>query len=289
MSLCNAFTVDVEDYFHVSAFEGQVDRARWSEYESRVVANTQHLLDLLAQHQVQATFFVLGWVAEHYPQLVRDIDAAGHEIGAHSYWHRLIYRQTPNEFRSDLVRVRDVIAETIGKPVTAYRAPSFSITAESLWALEILAEEGFQIDSSIFPIRHDRYGIPGARQDIHQVQTPHGSIWEFPVSVHRVAGINLPVSGGGYFRLYPLKWTTRCLQKINTQAGRPFVFYVHPWELDPDQPRLPAGTRLGRFRHYVGLSRTEEKLTALLQQFRFSTLSAAIDQTNAALVPRTSA
>ena len=281
MSLCNAFTVDVEDYYHVSAFEADVDRGRWDTYESRVERNTQRLLDLLDEHEVRATFFVLGWIAERSPRLVQEIDSRGHELGSHSYWHRLIYQQTPEEFREDLRRSIQVIEDAIGKPVTTYRAPSFSVTKDSLWALDILKEEGIQIDSSIFPIHHDRYGIPGAKTCLHQVDTPHGPIWEFPVTVHRVAGVNLPISGGGYFRLYPLRWTTHCLGKVNAQSDQPFVFYIHPWELDPGQPRLRAGSQLGRFRHYLGLSKTEHKLAGLLQKFRFDTLSATLAQSQA--------
>lgn len=167
----NVFTVDVEDYFQVSAFEKHIPRDQWDRWESRVVANTHRVLQLLDRHGVKATFFVLGWVGEHYPQLVRDIHACGHEIGSHGYWHRLIYEQTPEEFRADLRRSRDVLQEAAGQPVTAHRAASFSITRQSLWALEILVEEGFLVDSSVFPIRHDRYGIPGADPRLHRLTT----------------------------------------------------------------------------------------------------------------------
>ena len=272
MTILNAFTVDVEDYFQVSAFEKVVCRSRWDQWESRVVANTHRILRLLDRHQVAATFFVLGWVAHHYPQLVRDIQSAGHEIGTHGYWHRLIYQQSPEEFRSDLRLSREVIENAIGRRITAYRAPSFSITRESLWALEILAEEGFLIDSSVFPIRHDRYGIPGARTTIHKIDTRCGPLWEFPATVAKVAGLRVPVGGGGYFRLYPLAWTLHCLTRINRTCQRPFMFYIHPWELDPEQPRIRSGSRLSRFRHYVNLPGNERKLAALLQRFRFGKL-----------------
>ncbi|MCD4726621.1 MAG: polysaccharide deacetylase family protein, partial [Pirellulales bacterium] len=193
----NVFTVDVEDYFQVSAFEKHVRRDQWDQWESRVVSNTHHILQLLDRHHVRATFFVLGWVAQRHPRLVREIHACGHEIGSHGYWHRLVYQQTPEEFRTDLRRSRDALQETLGRPVTAYRAASFSITRQSLWALEILVEEGFLVDSSVFPIRHDRYGIPGAEPGPHRLETPAGSLWEFPPSVARLAGMNLPVGGGG--------------------------------------------------------------------------------------------
>jgi polysaccharide deacetylase family protein (PEP-CTERM system associated) len=278
MPLSNALTVDVEDYYHVSAFEPIVERARWGQYESRVVRNTERLLDLFDKHQVKATFFILGWVAERHPELVQEIDRQGHEIGSHSYWHRLIYDLTPDEFRTDLRQSRDAIEAVIGRRITAYRAPSFSITQQSLWALDILVSEGFEVDSSIFPIHHDRYGIPDAKQHIHQITTAGGNLWEFPASVRRFAGVNWPISGGGYFRLYPLGWTIRGLARLNESLQRPFMFYVHPWEIDEAQPRIPIKNRLSRFRHYVNLSTTFQKLDSLLTRFQFGTMDAVIQQ-----------
>jgi polysaccharide deacetylase family protein (PEP-CTERM system associated) len=274
----NALTIDVEDYFHVSAFEGHIARRDWGRYAVRLVTSTQRLLALLDYYDVRATFFILGWVARRYPRLVREIHDRGHEIGSHSYWHRIVYHMSPAEFRRDLTQSRDVIQDTIGVPVTVYRAPSFSITRKSLWALEILVEEGFRLDSSIFPIYHDRYGIADAPQMLHAVQTPSGPLWEFPPSVFSIARWNMPVSGGGYFRLYPLAWTSYCLAHINRAGGRPFVFYLHPWELDPRQPRLRAGSRLSRFRHYVNLSTTERKLNRLLKTFQFAPLGKVVEE-----------
>jgi len=253
-------------------FEKHVRRDQWDHWESRVEANTHRILRLLDQHGVKATFFLLGWIGERYPQLVRDIHACGHEIGSHGYWHRLIYQQTPAEFRADLRRSREVLEDTIGQRVTAHRAASFSITEKSLWALEILVEEGFLVDSSIFPIRHDRYGIPGAEPRLHCLTTAAGPLWEFPPSVARFAGLNVPVSGGGYFRLYPLRLTLRLLRRINRRERQPFVFYLHPWEVDPGQPRMHAASRTSRFRHYVNLGRNERKLDRLLRRFRFGRL-----------------
>ncbi len=276
MEIINALTIDVEDYFHVSAFEQHIDRCQWDGWLCRVVPNTHRILRLLRRHQICATFFVLGWVAKHYPQLIRDIHDQGHEIGAHGFWHRRIYQQSPDEFREDLRQSRDVLQEIIGRPVVAYRAPSFSITARSSWAWEILAEEGFCYDSSVFPILHDRYGIPDANPAPHQVHTPSGSIWEFPLPVVRFLRWNIPVGGGGYFRLYPLGLTRLLLNRLNRRLRRPFVCYVHPWELDPGQPRLRCGSRLSRWRHYVNLSSTESKLDALCRWFRFGPLSAVI-------------
>ena len=276
MDLVNAFTVDVEDYFQVSAFEKDIARDQWSQHTSRVVANTHRILDLLARHDVKATFFVLGWVADRFPQLVRDIHGAGHEIGSHSHEHRLIYNQTPDQFRDDLRRSRNAIQDACGASITAFRAPSFSITKKSLWALDILAEEGFLVDSSIFPTHHDRYGIPDAEPRFHRIDTSAGPLSECPPSVVRFCRLNLPVSGGGYFRLYPLPWTIHCLRRIN-QAKQPFVFYIHPWEVDPDQPRLAAGSRISRFRHRVNLRTTERKLDRLLREFRFGRLSREVE------------
>ena len=283
--LLNAFTVDVEDYYQVSAFEAHIDRTEWDHHESRVVGNTHRVLDLLARHGVRGTFFVLGWVAERYPKLVQEIQQSGHEIGSHGYWHRLIYRQSPEEFRADIRQSRDVLQSLTGRRVIAYRAPSFSITKRSLWALEILAEEGFRVDCSVFPIRHDRYGIPDSPLGIHEIETPAGRISEFPSSVARFFGARLPVSGGGYFRLFPLAMTLRCLAAINRKAGEPFMFYIHPWEIDPDQPRLAIGSRLTRFRHYVNLAQTEAKLDTLLHRFRFGRVCDVVETARTALRP----
>ena len=272
MSMLNALTVDVEDYFQVTAFERHIDRRDWDGFPSRVVANTRKLLRLLELNDAPATFFVLGWVAHRFPHLVREIHRAGHEIGSHSYWHRLIYELTPDEFRADLRQSKAVIEDIIGEPVTAFRAPSFSITQKSLWALDVLASEGFMCDSSIYPVYHDRYGIPNAERRPHQIDTPSGPLREFPPSVVRIGRMNLPVSGGGYFRLYPLAWTVRSLKRVNRHQ-QPFMFYIHPWELDPEQPRLGLGSRLSRTRHYVNLASTEQKLERLLHRFRFGRMS----------------
>ena len=274
--IVNAFTVDVEDYFQVSAFERDIDRGIWDTFEHRVVSNTSRMLDLLARHRVTATFFVLGWTARRFPELVRKIDAAGHEIASHGFWHHLIYTQTPEEFRQDICESRDLLADLIGKPVTAYRAPSFSITDRSAWALEILAEEGFKTDSSVFPIHHDRYGMPDAEPNLHQRWTPSGSLIEFPPAVLRCNRVNLPVGGGGYFRLLPLRCVTASLHHILRSSQMPFIFYIHPWEIDPGQPKLSAGSCLSRFRHRVNLSRTYVKLERLLAQFRFGTVADSV-------------
>jgi len=213
-------------------------------------------------------------VAERHPALVKAIRAAGHEIGCHSYAHRLIYDQTPATFRADLRRARAVIADITGEPVTAYRAPSFSVTRQSLWALEILAEEGFLYDSSIYPTHHDRYGIADSPLEPYRLALRSGELSEFPPPVWRYLGYPLPVGGGGYFRLYPYALTRFCLGAIN-RTGRPFAAYLHPWEVDPAQPRLPA-RRGARFRHYLNLHRTETRLQRLLRDFAFAPLSEAL-------------
>jgi polysaccharide deacetylase family protein (PEP-CTERM system associated) len=272
----NAFTVDVEDYFQVTGFEKQIPRSAWDSYPSRVVANTQRLLELLHRKNVRGTFFILGWVADRYPELVREIQSSGHELGCHSYWHRLIYSQTPDEFREDLRQAKAAIENAAGLPVTSYRAPSFSITRRSLWALDILAEEGFISDSSIVPARHDRYGILGADRGIHDIPTAAGAITEFPPSVAQLVGMNLPVGGGGYFRLYP--WAMSQMLQQHVQRQRPLMFYIHPWEVDPEQPTIMSASRVCRFRHYVNLGTTYAKLERLLDTFRFGTMGEAMSR-----------
>jgi polysaccharide deacetylase family protein (PEP-CTERM system associated) len=270
--ITNVLSVDVEDYFHVSAFAHRIAQRQWNGFESRVVQNTQRILRLFDQYQTRATFYVLGWVADRVPDLVREIQRAGHEIGSHSFSHRLVYDMTPDEFREDLSLSRKVLEEITGQPVTAFRAPSFSIVTRTLWALEVLAEEGWMSDSSVFPIYHDRYGIADAPRFPALLELKAGTLWEFPLSVLRVCGLNLPVSGGGYFRLYPARFSTHCLRRINRRQRYPFVFYIHPWELDPDQPRLP-GSRRSQLRHYNNLAHTEAKLERLLKSFRFAPIS----------------
>jgi polysaccharide deacetylase family protein (PEP-CTERM system associated) len=267
----NALTIDVEDYYHVSAFERWIPRAAWDGLESRVERNTERILELLQRADVRATFFILGWVAKNSPGLVRAIRRAGHEIGCHSYWHRLVYEQTPHQFREDLRRGRGILESITGQRVLAYRAPSFSIVKQSLWALDILIEEGFRIDSSIYPTYHPRYGLPGTPLHPHRIHRPCGSLWEFPPPVHRLLGYPLAVGGGGYLRLFPYSWTRHWLRKANA-SGRPNVVYLHPWELDAVQPRFAFG-KLRTLRHYVNLRRTEERLSRLLEDFQFGTLS----------------
>jgi polysaccharide deacetylase family protein (PEP-CTERM system associated) len=277
-SVPNALTVDVEDYFHVSALAPSIHRDSWASRESRVVANTHRLLALFEQFGVRGTFFLLGWVAERHPQLVKDIAAGGHEIACHGFSHRLVYDQSPEEFREETLRSKNLLEDAIGAPVLGYRAASYSIVKSSLWALDILAELGFTYDSSIFPVRHDRYGIPDAERVPHRMRTPGGqTIVEWPLATANVLGFRLPVAGGGYFRLLPYALSRWGLASINRRERQPFIFYLHPWEIDPDQPRVRAGW-LSRFRHYTNLGKCEERLRRLLGEFRFGTARGGLVQ-----------
>jgi polysaccharide deacetylase family protein (PEP-CTERM system associated) len=269
----NAMTVDVEDYFQVSAFEAWVGRDKWDSFESRVCRNTERLLALFEHAGVTATFFVLGWVAERFPHLVRQISAAGHELASHSFAHHLVYNMHPNAFRDDLRRAKAAIESVAGTAVCGFRAPSYSITARSLWALDVLIEEGYRYDASVYPIVHDRYGIPDAPRHPHVVKSSSGILWELPGSTVRLAGRNLPIGGGGYFRLLPYEWTRRGIASVNNREGRPVIFYLHPWEIDPEQPRINASL-LSRVRHYTNLSKTEARLQRLINEFSFQSIRA---------------
>jgi len=269
--LDGTFTVDVEDYFHVSAFASVIRPENWDHYACRVEQSTRTILELAAKHSTRGTFFILGWVADRYPQLVREIQSAGHEIGCHSYWHQLIYELGPQRFRSDLIKARDCLQWITGSPVKLHRAPSFSITEKSLWALDILIEEGFQIDSSIYPVHHDRYGIPGSPTSPHIIATRVGQIHEFPGMTCNVAGMTVPVGGGGYLRLFPWAVTSRLLHQIRKQQ-RPLNVYLHPWEVDVDQPRIAASLR-SRFRHYQNLKTMAPKLSKMLTEFRLGAMT----------------
>jgi polysaccharide deacetylase family protein (PEP-CTERM system associated) len=262
-------SVDVEDYFQVEAFASVVNRSSWGDYSSRVERNTERILDLFDERGVKATFFILGWVAERFPRLVRRIIERGHEAACHSYWHRLVYKLSPAEFQQDTVRAKNAIEQAAGSAVYGYRAPSFSITPRSTWALEILAECGFLYDSSVFPIRRALYGFPGAPRGPFRVETNAGGIVEFPMATFRwKSGPNLPVAGGGYLRTLPF-WYTKAGVRSAWQEGLPVVCYIHPWELDPAQPRLNASC-VSRLRHYNNLSRTEERLRDLLSLDHFT-------------------
>lgn len=268
----NAMSVDVEDYFHVAALSEAISRDDWDSMNARVEQSTRRLLDVFADAGTKATFFTLGWVAERHPGLVRDIHAAGHEVACHGYSHKLVYQQSPAEFREETLRSKGLLEELTGVPVAGYRAASYSITPKSRWALDILVEAGFVYDSSIFPVRHDLYGMPGAQRFPHVLETDGGAtIVEFPPSTARVLGQNLPAAGGGYFRLYPYPLSRWLMRRVNDGEGQPTVFYLHPWEVDPDQPRVETGWK-SRFRHYNNLDKCEARLRRLLGEFRFGTV-----------------
>jgi polysaccharide deacetylase family protein (PEP-CTERM system associated) len=270
-AIVNAMSVDVEDYFQVSAFDRVVPRTSWSGRESRVVANTERLLGVFDAARVRATFFVLGWVAEAYPHLVRRIAEFGHEIASHGNRHDLVYNLTLDQFRDDVRRAKTVLEDVAGVQVVGYRAPSYSITERSLWALDVLIEEGYTYDASIFPIHHDRYGIPDAPRHFHVREGSAGSIVEVPASTVRFGGINLPTGGGGYFRLLPYTVTRWAFRRVNQVERRPVIFYLHPWEIDPNQPRI-AVDPLTRIRHYTNLGQTEKRLRKLMNEFSFTTV-----------------
>ena len=267
--MINALTVDVEDYFMVAAFSDVIPADHWDKYECRLGAVMPRLLDLLDRYCVKGTFFVLGWVAERFPHLVRDIHGRGHEVACHSYRHRLVYEQTPAQFREDTRKAKGILENILGEPILGYRAPSYSVTNASLWALNILSEEGFEYDSSVYPVRHDRYGIPGFGRFPRRMEGNGGEgIVEIPPSTVRILGMTLPFGGGGYLRLFPASWTEWALRDLNGREEQPAIVYVHPWEMDPDPPRM-QGNAVSVFRHYVNIGTTEEKLSRLLRGFGF--------------------
>lgn len=268
--MINAISIDVEDWYQVSDFESVVCFSEWERYESRVMQNTRKILDLFARYNIRGTFFILAWNAERFPQLVKEINAAGHEVATHGYAHRLVYTQTPEEFREDLRRSLDILQNITGKSVIGYRAPSFSITKESIWALDILLELGLHYDSSIFPLRDKLYGIADSHRFPYVVrQDGARDLVEFPMSTVRMRQTNLPLAGGAYFRLLPYSFFRWGMRKLNRE-GRPAVLYLHPWEIDPEQPRIAARGKRGYSSHYWNLQATEKKLTRLLQDFAFA-------------------
>jgi len=270
--MLNALTVDVEEYFHPTEVQASVDGSQWALLPSRVGDELACILDLLESNKTKATFFVLGWVAQRHPATVRAIVSAGHEIGCHSHFHRLVYSLSPAEFRRDTRQAVAAIEDACGVTPRVYRAPSYSITKDSLWALEVLLEEGFVQDSSIYPIAHDRYGIPGSHRHAHILDTRSGPIQEIPVATVKLSnGRVAPIGGGGYLRLLPYRYTAAGIRRVNREEGEPVCIYFHPWEIDPDQPRLASGF-IARARTYLGVRGMIGKLERLLSEFSFSSI-----------------
>jgi polysaccharide deacetylase family protein (PEP-CTERM system associated) len=276
--MLNVLSVDVEDYFHVEAFAAKISYERWDAYESRVEYNLARILDLFENFSTKGTFFILGWVAEKLPHLSRQIAMAGHEIGCHGYAHRRLQTMTPLQFREDLRKATALLTDQVQRPILCYRAPSFSVVRSTMWALDILADEGFRFDSSIFPVRHDLYGVPDGERFPYWQVSPKGQVlFEFPPSTIRKVNNNLGVAGGGYLRLIPYGPTRWAIRHINEVEGQPAMVYFHPWEIDPDQPVVRAGFR-STLRHYTNLATMAGKIERLLQDFQFTTLSNACAQ-----------
>jgi polysaccharide deacetylase family protein (PEP-CTERM system associated) len=270
-------SVDVEDYYMVEAFAGTVPLTTWENWPSRVVSNTRRVLDLFDKYNAKGTFFFVGWVAEKFPELVRDVHARGHELACHSYWHRAVYSLTPDEFRKDTRAAVRAIEDAAGVKVYGYRAPSWTITKDSLWALDILAEEGFTYDSSIYPVLHDLYGVPGAQRFPHTLTCANGqTLREYPPTTVRIFGTTLGAAGGGYLRMLPLAYTHWAFRQIEQSNQERVVVYVHPWEIDPGQPRIKDKLK-SRLRHYTNLSAMEHRLESLLKNYNFQPFSSLLE------------
>lgn len=264
--ITNALTIDVEDYFQVSAFAPYIDRAHWDQRECRVEHNIDRILQLLCAKQTRATFFTLGWVAERYPEMVRRIVREGHELASHGYGHQRVSDLSEPAFYDDISRAKALLEDIGGQPVLGYRAPSFSIGADNLWALDTLQRAGYRYSSSIYPVQHDHYGMPDAPRFAHQIRD---GLLEVPPTTLRMFNRNLPSSGGGYFRLLPYALSRWMLQQVNRRDAQSAIFYFHPWEIDPGQPRVAGIDLKTRFRHYVNIGRTEQRLARLLEDFRW--------------------
>ncbi len=277
--IINALSIDVEEYYHGMEFEAAVPAPEREKLPSRVEESVEKILALLGTLSVHATFFTVGQVAERHPAMIRCISQQGHEVACHSYKHELVWRQTPAEFRADVQHAKALLEDLTGAAVVGYRAPNYSIRQEQAWAYDILLEEGFLYDSSVYPILHDRYGDPDAPRFPYVIrQNGEQALIEFPIGTLKVLGMNLPIGGGGYFRLLPGTWSRRGIQRVNRQEGQPVMFYFHPWELDPHHPRPPMPWRHS-FRHYVGIEKQETKLFQLLRHCRFGTVKEALRQT----------
>lgn len=296
--MINALTIDVEDYFHVSAFERHIAMGDWPNYPARVTDNTRIILDILDRHQTKATFFILGWVAQNEPKLVKEIAGRGHEIASHGYWHQRVPTQTRDQFRNDIVKSKAILEDLTGDTVQGYRAPSYSVSLDTLWVFDELIEAGYSYDSSVFPVRHDFYGIPDWPRFPFFVSRAKDGQWlpekrmvpvnsreenklrmlELPISTLKIAGMNLPIAGGGYFRFFPYFFSEWGLRRINRVEGKSFIFYLHPWEIDPGQPRIEHLPIKSKFRHYLNLDRTVSRFEILISSFHFTTIQQMVRQ-----------
>jgi len=272
MKITNAMTVDVEDYFQVSAFEPHISKQQWDVLPHRVAANTNKILDLFAAHGVKATFFTLGWVAERYPELIKRIVAEGHELACHGYEHIRVTEQTPEQFRADVIKSKTILEDIGGTAVIGYRAASYSINTSNLWALDILQQLDFAYSSSIYPVQHDLYGIPDAPRFMYQPIAGQ-DFKEIPISTLRLGNKNRPCGGGGFFRLYPYAISKLAFQHLNQREQQACIFYCHPWEIDPQQPRQTGLSLKTRFRHYLNLNKMEQRITHLLNDFAWDTMA----------------
>jgi len=277
MAMPNALTIDVEDYFQVSALSPHIARAEWERMPCRVERNTDRILGLLEDTASQATFFILGWIAERYPGLVGRIAGAGHEVASHGYAHYRATEQTPEDFLRDIRRAKAILEDITGVEVKGYRAPSFSVGKDNPWAFDCIAEAGYRYSSSVYPVRHDHYGMPDAPRLPYR---PRENLLEIPIATARLAGRNLPAGGGGYFRLLPYAISRALVRRLNAEGGAA-VFYLHPWELDPEQPRIAGTGMKTRFRHYVNLHLTEPRLRKLLRDFRWSRIDQVFPEAHA--------
>jgi polysaccharide deacetylase family protein (PEP-CTERM system associated) len=269
--IVNAMTVDVEDYFQVSAFENHIAKSQWDNLQHRVKNNTFRILDLFSQHNVKATFFTLGWVAERYPEIVKRIVTEGHELASHGYEHIRVTEQTPEQFRADIKKTKQILEDIGGQAIVGYRAASYSIGANNLWALQVLEEEGHLYSSSIYPVKHDLYGMPSAPRFSFAPENTR-NLLEIPITTLQILNKNIPCGGGGFFRLYPYFLSKMAYKYLNSIENQPGIFYFHPWEIDPDQPRQQNLPFKSRFRHYLNLNRVENRLNNLLNDFAWDTM-----------------
>lgn len=272
-SVTHAMTIDVEDYFHVAALAEAIKPEEWNNWPSRVEGNTERLMALFDEKGIKATFFVLGWVANKYPELVKRISDNGHEVASHGYSHQLVYGQSPEVFRQETQRSRELLRDLSQQPVDGYRAASYSITQASPWAIDILAELGFTWDSSIFPVHHDRYGVPGSPEEPYWIETVNGArLKEFPLTTAKIGPLAMPAAGGGYFRQYPYALSRWLFERASLGETKPQIFYLHPWEIDPEQPQVSGLSWFSKFRHYTNLEKCYGRLERMLDDFAFGTM-----------------